>query len=115
MVDRNLEKFYSRVGRIEQIHQAGGGFEADGTLGLSYYNSQKQPRRRRGVLGPVVLVMMTVVGIKAAVHTAIGTDMYEERIAALRAGPMVDQIGAYVLQADPLTVMLADQFRVIVK
>ena len=115
MVDRNLEKFYSRVGRIEQIHQVGGGFEADGTLGLSYYNSHKQPRRRRGVLGPVVLVLMTVVGIKAAVHTAIGTDLYEERIAALRAGPMVDQIGAYVLQADPLTVMLADQFRVIVK
>ena len=111
MVDRNLEKFYNRVGRIERIHQEGGGFEADGTLGLKYYNSQKHPRRRRGLLGPVVLVMMTVVGIKAAVHTTIGAEVYDERIAALWEGPLIDQVGAYVLQADPLTLALADQFR----
>jgi hypothetical protein len=115
MVDRNLQRFYGRIGRIEKIHEAGGGFEADGTLGMSYYKSQKRPRRRRGFLAPVVLVLMTVIGIKAAVHTAIGGEVYEERVQILRSGPIVDQVGAYILQADPLTLAVAEQLHRLVR
>ncbi|MCB2134645.1 MAG: hypothetical protein KDE08_01685 [Rhodobacteraceae bacterium] len=111
MVDRNLQRFYGRIGRIEKIHQAGGGFEANGTLGMSFYKSLKRPRRRRSFLAPVVLVMIAVVGIKATVHATIGAELYEERIAELRSGPVVDQVGAYVLQADPATLMLSAQIR----
>lgn len=111
MVDRNLQNFYGRLGRIERIHDAGGGFEADGTLGMSYYKARRRPLRRAGVLGPLVLVVMTIVAIKAAVLASIGDERYEERVAALRAGTPVEQVGAYVLQADPLTVSMAGQIR----
>lgn len=111
MVDRNMQDFYGRLGRIDRIHQSGGGFEADGALGMSYYNTRRKPARRRGVLAPVVLVMLTVIAIKAAVLASIGAERYEERIAALRAGSGVEQGGAWVLQADPLTTMLADSLR----
>jgi hypothetical protein len=111
MVDRNLQNFYGRLGRIERIHDAGGGFEADGTLGMSYYNARRRPLRRAGLLGPLVLVATTIVVIKASVFATIGAERYEERLAALRAGASVEQVGAYVLQADPLTVAVAGQIR----
>lgn len=113
MVDRNMQDFYGRLGRIDRIHEAGGGFEAEGALGMSYYNTRRKPARRRGFLGPVVLVMLTVIAIKAAVLASIGPERYEERIAALRAGTGAEQAGAWVLQADPLTAVLADRLRAV--
>jgi hypothetical protein len=112
MVDRNMQRFYGRLGRIERIHDAGGGFEAEGTLGMSYYNRLKRPTRRRlGLFGPLVMVLVAIVVIKAAVHTVIGADLYQERIASLRNGTAVEAVGAYVLQADPLTVAVSDKLR----
>ncbi|MCB2126938.1 MAG: hypothetical protein H6897_04670 [Rhodobacteraceae bacterium] len=114
MVDRNMQNFYGRLGRIERTHEAGGGFEADGTLGMSYYNSRRRPTRRFGLLGPLVLVAMTVIAIKAAVLATIGPERYEERLVALHAGSSVEQGGAWVLQADPLTVALAERLRAVI-
>ena len=111
MVDRNMQDFYGRLGRINRAHDSGGGFEAEGALGMSYYNARRKPARRPGILGPVVLVMMTVIAIKAAVLASIGPERYEERIAALRAGSSVEQAGAWVLQADPLTAVIAGRLR----
>ncbi len=110
MVDRNLQNFYGRLGRIDKIHKAGGGFEAEGALGMSYYNARRRPVRRRGFLAPLVLVLMTIVLIKASVHAAIGAEQYEDRIAVLRDGGMADRAGAYILQADPLTLLISEQF-----
>jgi hypothetical protein len=111
MVDRNMQNFYGRLGRIERTHEAGGGFEADGTLGMSYYRARRRPARRFGLLGPLVLVAMTVIAIKAAVLGTIGPERYEERLAALRSGSSVEQGGAWVLQADPMTAALAERLR----
>ena len=111
MVDRNLQNFHGRIGRIERIHNAGGGFEAEGALGMSFYKARRRTSRRFGLLGPLALIMITVVGIKATVHASLGAELYEERIVALRAGTAADQVGAYVLQADPITVAIAERIR----
>lgn len=111
MVDRNLQNFYGRLGRIERIHAAGGGFEADGTLGLSHYRRSEPRARRFGLTGPLALVLMAVIAIKALVLATIGAGAYQDRIAQLQAGSTADHVGAYVLQADPLTVALAAQAR----
>ena len=111
MVDRNLQNFYGRVGRIEKIHAAGGGFEAEGTLGMSYYNAKRKRSYRKGFLGPLVLVLMTIVAIKAAVHASLGPEAYQERITRLEAGSWADRTGAYVLRADPLTLAISEQVR----
>lgn len=111
MVDRNMQNFYGRLGRIERIHAAGGGFEADGTLGMSHYRQAAPRARRFGLMAPLALVLMAVIAIKASVLASIGPGAYEERIARLQAGSTADHVGAYVLQADPLTVALAAQVR----
>lgn len=112
MVDRNLQNFYGRIGRIEDIHRAGGGFEADGTLGMSYYNARRRrPRRRIGILAPLVVVAMGIVGVKAMVHATVGAEVYEERLAELRDSEGVARTAAYVLEADPVTLILSAQLR----
>jgi hypothetical protein len=98
-----MKDFYMRIGRIEKTHRAGGGFEAAGTLGMSYYNSLKVQRRRGTWMMPVALVLMTILAIKSAVLANIGEQTYGERIVALKNGDAADRIGAYILQADPLT------------
>ena len=113
MVDRNLQNFYGRIGRIEKIHRAGGGFEAQGTLGMSHYTAQRRFANRRGFLAPLVLILMSIVLIKSMIHASIGAAAYEERIAVLQAGDYADRVGAYVLQADPLTISVSDRIRAI--
>lgn len=110
MVDRNLQNFHGRLGRIDDIHRAGGGFEADGTLGMAFYNARRRSGRRRvGILAPLVLVAMVILGLKAVVHATVGTELYEERVAELRTAGGVELAGAYVLQADPLTLAISDR------
>lgn len=110
MVDRNMANFNGRLGRIERIRQAGGGFEAQGTLGRSFYSEQQRPRRlRRGLFAPFVLVLLAIVALKSVVYASVGPEAYRERIAALEAGGTADRIGAYVLRADPLTIATAAQ------
>lgn len=111
MVDRNLQNFYGRLGRIERIHAAGGGFEAEGTLGMSHYPRSDPRVRRFGLMGSLALVLMAVIAIKAAVLATIGAVGYQDRIIRLQAGSTADHLGAYLLQADPLTVALAAQVR----
>lgn len=102
MHDPNLRNFYNRVGRIAETHRRGGGFEAEGTLGMADFRSDVRVRRM-GLLGPVALILGTVVLIKAAIFVSIGEAAYAERVARLSSGTSADRIGAYVLQADPLT------------
>lgn len=109
MVDRNLQNFYGRLGRIEDIHRAGGGFEADGTLGMAFYNARRRRGRRLGVLAPLALVAATILGLKAVVHATVGTELYEARVAELRDAGGVQAVGAYVLQADPATVAISEK------
>jgi hypothetical protein len=110
MSDPNMRDFYGRVGRIEDMHRKGYGFEADGTLGMSHFRT-RQKTRRVGWLMPLALVLGTVVMIKAAVLANIGPEAYTDRVARLSSGSRADKIGAYVLQADPLTVQAASLFK----
>lgn len=108
MVDRNRNDFYHRVGRIERTHERGGGFEAEGTLGMTFYNSLRPRTRRSTMLMPLALILCTVVAIKAGVLINIGEQAYAERVARLQEGSTADRVGAYVLQADPLTQYVAE-------
>ncbi|MCV2866214.1 hypothetical protein [Defluviimonas sp. WL0075] len=111
MVDPNMKDFYGRLDRIQRVHAAGGGFEAQGTLGMFHYNSLRRKRRRATWIMPVLLVCLTVLLIKAAVLATIGRDFYDDRIAMLKQGSTIDQAGAYVLEAGEATVWVSEVIR----
>ena len=107
MTDRQLSEFAGRLKRIRRTHARGGGFEADGTLGQSFYT--KQRRRQRGMpLRPMIFLVVAVVGFKGAALAGLGAADYAARIAALSEGSTLQQAGAFIMQVDPVTQMLAD-------
>ena len=109
VTDPNLKDFYVRLGRIEKIRRAGGGFEAAGTLGLSY--SAPEERRSMPVFRPLLVVFLAIIAIKGVIHHEVGAQTYAARVEVLRVGTSIDQIGAFIMQADPITVFVSDQIR----
>lgn len=109
MLDPNLEDFYRRIARVEAARARGFGFEADGTIGRSYYS--RPARRQMSLLRPLVVTLMCIVGLKAAIHYNIGPDIYAARVAELQAGSGFDRLGGVIMAPDPLTLWLADALR----
>lgn len=68
-----------------------------------------KPRRRsRRVSGRAVFLFLAAfVGFKAFLVANLGPQTYDDRLARLEAGTMVEQAGAFVMQADPLTMYFA--------
>lgn len=114
MVDPNMKNFQGRVGRINRQHDAGAGFEAEGTLGMSYYNSHRRRRRRPRALGIVIVAAIILFALKAGMYVAIGPDAYAYKVAALKGGTDADRMGAWLLQADPVTLAIAGQIHRVV-
>jgi hypothetical protein len=70
-----------------------------------------QPRRQR-IRIPVRAILLFVVaffGFKAFLVANLGPQTYDERLARLNEGTVVEQAGAFVMQADPLTNYVARQ------
>lgn len=59
----------------------------------------------------LLLLLVAVIGFKAALLAVIGPEEYAERLARLSNGTAAERMSAYVLHADPVTVWLADLAR----
>lgn len=105
MADPNLADFNGRVKRIRRAHQKGGGFEATGTLGRSAFN--RNHKSGMPLVGPLLIVLMAVFGLKSLIYAKIGAGAYQARVTELSAGKGIDPLGAFIMQADPVTVALA--------
>jgi hypothetical protein len=70
-----------------------------------------KPRRsaRRGFpLKGLVFLALGLFGFKALILASLGPDGYGERVAKLQDGTVVERGGAWVMQVDPATQVLAD-------
>ncbi|MES2548276.1 MAG: hypothetical protein V4720_13350 [Pseudomonadota bacterium] len=108
-VDPNLNDFYSRVSRIEKSHAKGYGFEAAGTLGRK--GAHRGGSRLLKLVKPLVLVLAVGTGIKGVIHYYVGAQTYESRVSALAAGDGFDPVGAWLMQADPVTLWASGQMQ----
>ncbi len=111
MSDANLADFYGRVARIERARAKGYGFEANGTLGRSHY--MRPTRQRRPVLRTVIFAFVCAFGLKGAILNQVGPESYDARVARLETGKEFDKLGAWLMQADPVTVWFAAQIEVL--
>ena len=105
MTDPNMTDFYRRLSRLEKMRAKGFGFEAEGTLGRSYYH--RPVARRRSILGPILFVTFCVFLLKGTMYHEVGAETYNSRVAALMAGEGIDHVGGWIMQAEPLTVFVA--------
>lgn len=59
------------------------------------------------------LVVLIVAGFlfKGFLFASLGEAAYGERVTSLKTGSVMEQAGAWVMQADPATVMIADMLK----
>ena len=107
MADPNLVDFYGRVARFERARAKGYGFDAPGTLGRSYF--EKKSRPHKSWRGTALLVIFCAFGMKGAILQSVGGQAYYNRVAALQAGEGFDRLGGWLMQADPVTVFVAEK------
>ena len=112
MADPNLIDFYGRIARIEKARSQGLGFEAPGTLGRSYY--YHAPKKRRSLVAPVLFVALCIFGLKGMILHSVGADSYNERVASLMSSEGFDRLGGWMMQADPVSQLAAQQIGVVV-
>jgi hypothetical protein len=56
----------------------------------------------------MLFLLVAVLGFKTLLHAYIGPEAYAERLARLSSGTVAEQMSAYVLHADPVTVWVAN-------
>ncbi len=110
MSDVQMKEFYKRVRRIDRRHRSlARGFvlslSRDGLI-VAKPASDAWQIPWRGLL----LVLVAMMGFKALLHAQIGAEAYNGRVAALSVGTLPEQIGAYVMHADPITLWLSQRF-----
>ncbi len=108
MSDPQYNEFVGRLRRVDQIHRSGGGFEAAGTLGRSFYTKRT---KNRPFLRSMIVVAVAFLLIKAVLLTQIGESRYQTRLNNLQAGSQIEVAGAYLMQMDTVTVWLATQLK----
>lgn len=110
MSDQSIAEFNTRIARIQMARAKGQGFEAEGTLGRSFY-TRSDPRYRRRwrvpVLRPLFLILFFGTLLKALLLYQLGSSAYEARVTGLMAGQGIDRIGGWLMQADPVTSSVA--------
>ena len=69
------------------------------------------PRRRMPSfpLRGLMVLMGAAFLFKAFLYSSLGASVYTERVALLSAGSIVEQGGAWIMQADPGTIWVAAQ------
>ena len=64
-------------------------------------------------LNGLLMVLAISFLLKGLLLAGLGEAAYAERVAKLQAGSMIEQIGARVMQSDPLTVIVSNGMAVI--
>ncbi|WP_341367103.1 hypothetical protein [Yoonia sp. BS5-3] len=58
----------------------------------------------KGLLAIVVLGFL----FKGVIYATLGSEQYAERVAVLQQGSMLEQAGAWIMQPDPATLLVAE-------
>ncbi len=101
--------FDARIKKVQRSHlRMARGYDAKvGRDGLIVF----RPRRRKASLPlrSLALLVAAFFGFKVLVLMQIGDLTYQTRIDAMMSGSVVELAGAYVLQIDPVTRLIAQQ------
>ena len=102
MSQEQYRQFDNRLKRIDRIHRKGGGFEAEGTLGQSYYTRAAR-KARRPVVAPALAIVAAIIVLKALAAASMPAGDYDAQVSALSQGNLIDRAGAFVMAPDPIS------------
>lgn len=110
MAQANDVRFSKRVREIDRRHRKlSRGYvqlvERDGLLIPVAY----RPARRRFVLKSLFMLLASFLAFKVLLLAYLGPITYADRLGKLTNGSAIEQFGAWIMSADPLTVWAAQQ------
>jgi len=97
----------------EQAHAMGLGFEAEGTLGRSFY--RRLPVRRRPIFRTGIFLLCFCFGLKGAIHYNMGGAVYDTRVAQIEARGGFDAVQGFLMRSEPVTAMISNGIRIVVE
>ncbi len=100
--DKRLKRIVRRHDRI----QSAGAVKTVTSDGLIVARPRVY-RPRFPLKGLLAIVVMGFL-FKGVVYASLGTEAYADRIAALQQGSVMEQAGAWIMQADPATKFIAE-------
>lgn len=116
MSDLGYAEFYDRIARIERARAKGLGFEAVGTLGRSHFSRKSRAfRLDLSFLRPVIALIVCCTVVKAMFLHQLGAEAYGDRIEKMMTGDSFDRVGAWFMQADPMTTTLSNQISMLLR
>ncbi|MFV2034643.1 MAG: hypothetical protein ACC631_05975 [Halocynthiibacter sp.] len=114
MADVHLQTFDKRLRRISRRHRkmVGGYVTSVNHDGLIIARPRRHAPRFpwKGLMLTVVLLLL----FKGFLFISLGSITYDARGEKLRAGTIIEQAGAFAMQADPATIWIADQIKFLV-
>ena len=103
--------FEKRLRRIVKTHQA----MANGVVHTVDSNGLIVARPRiynpRFPLRGLILLIATAFFFKGYIYTSLGATTYDERVAGLAEGTLIEQAGAWIMQADTATIAVSTVLR----
>lgn len=111
MAESQLMEFYGRVAQYERARSQGYGFEADGTLGRSYYHRPKRRSLLRTIFGACAVIFI-LLALKAGIILFVGEGIYADRVERMNNGQDIDRLGAAILKIDPVSSFMVDQAQI---
>lgn len=110
MSGTDFDSFDERLSKIDKRHRA---------LARGYVMSVNhdglvvaEPKRERRAFPwrGLMLILVGMMAFKGFLHSYIGPEAYQLRVDGLSNGNVVEQIGAFAMAADPVTIWVSDQF-----
>jgi hypothetical protein len=103
------DQFQARLKQINRKHEAmSGGYSAnlrpDGLLVVKPRRVQSRISARTAVFFVAAFLL-----VKGFLMAALGVGSYAERVQALAGGSGIERAGAFIMQADPLSVLVAQK------
>ncbi len=115
MSDIYMKNFNKRVRRINKKHRK----MSHGIVHSINHDGLIVARaRRRGPRLPwkgIAFAIVAFFGFKVFLLIQLGQATYDDRIELLQAGTIIEQAGAYVMSADPLTMFIANQVEALMR
>lgn len=70
-----------------------------------------KPRRKgsRSTLRGLAIVVLVMFAFKGFLHSQLGAENYNQRVANLAEGSVFEQVGSWVMSADPVTLAISAQ------
>lgn len=114
MTNANYARFNERLHAIETRHKR----RSSGFVRLEERNGILAPvektRARKGLpVRGIVLSLLAFLGFKGFLLAHLGAITYIDRVAQLETGNIVEQMGAWAMRTDPITLYIAEQLSMI--